>query len=65
MDSFHSIYSIGRKNSKRIYVVWVETEKEAADTQAGLFMARTLDEIGKNAQLKERETKLDNARKLR
>ena len=31
----------------RIYVVWEETDKTAADIQATSFMARALDEIGK------------------
>ena len=36
-----------RETSKRIYVVRGETDKKAANIQAGLFMSRTLDEIGK------------------
>ena len=54
-----------------IFVVRGETDKNAANIQARSFMARTLDENGKNVQLKERQTwsrekpKLDNARKLR
>ena len=53
------------------YVVRVETDKETANIQARLFMARTLEEIGKNAKLKERQKwpheklHLENARKLR
>ena len=52
-------------------MVQEETDKKAANIQAGLIMARTQDEIGKNAQLKEKhkwsrgKPKLDNARKLR
>ena len=48
-----------------------ETDKKAANVQARSFMARTLEEIGKNAKLKERhkwsdeQPKLDNARSLR
>ena len=42
-----SFYSIGRETSKRMFVVWVKTDKKAANIQARLFMARTLDEIGK------------------
>ena len=48
-----------------------ETDKTASDIQARSFMARTLDEIGKKCQLKERQKlsdekpKLDNAIKLR
>ena len=41
------IYSIGTETSSRIFVVQGETEKTASDIQARLFMARTLDEIGK------------------
>ena len=48
-----------------------ETDKKAADIQARSFMARTLDELGRNAKLKEQQKwshekpHLDNARKLR
>ena len=48
-----------------------ETDKKAADIQARLFMARTLDEIGKKCQAEEKhkwaseKPKLDNARRLR
>ena len=35
------------KTSRRIYVVRVEIKKKAANIQAKLFMARTLDEIGR------------------
>ena len=41
---------IGRKTSKRIYVVRGETDKKAANIQGRSFMARTLDEIGKECQ---------------
>ena len=72
MDRFHSIYSIGRTTSKRIYVVRGEINVKTADIQARSLMARTLGEkMGKNAKLKERQKwshekrQLDNARKLR
>ena len=48
-----------------------ETDKTASDIQARSFMARTLDEIGRNAKLRERQEwsmenpKLDNARRVR
>ena len=48
-----------------------ETDKKAADIQARLFMARTLDEIGKKCQAEEKhkwvieKPKLDNAGRLR
>ena len=38
---------IGRETSRRIHVVRVETDKKAANIQARLSMASTLDEIGK------------------
>ena len=41
---FHSIYPIGRKTSKRIYVVRGEINEKTADIQARSFMARTLGE---------------------
>ena len=50
LDRFHSICFIARKTSKRIYVVWVETDKTASDIQARSFMARTLGEKGKECQ---------------
>ena len=50
LDRFHTIYSFGRKSSRRIYVVWREIKKKTAYIQARLFMARTLDEIGKKCQ---------------
>ena len=50
MDRFHSIYSIARKTSKRIYVVRGEINEKTADIQARSFMARTLGENGKECQ---------------
>ena len=47
LDRFHSVYSIRRRTSRRKYVVRRETDKTAVNIQARLFMARTLDEIGK------------------
>ena len=43
-------YFIGRKTSKRIYVVRVEINEKTADIQARSFMARTLGENGKECQ---------------
>ena len=47
---FHSIYFIGRKTSRRIYVVRVEINEKTADIQARSFMARTLGQNGKESQ---------------
>ena len=47
-----------RETSRRIYVVWVETDMKAANIQARLFMARTLDEIGKKCPPAEEEAKV-------
>ena len=47
---FHSTNSIGRKTSRRIFVVRGETDKKAANIQARSFMARTLDVNGKACQ---------------
>ena len=47
LDRFHSVYSIGRETSRRIFVVWVVTDKTADDTHTRSFMARTLDQNGK------------------
>ena len=44
LDRFHSVYSIRRKTSRRIFVVQEETDKKAANIQARSFMSRTLDE---------------------
>ena len=45
-----AVYSIGRKTSRRIYVVPGETNEKTADIQARSFMARTLGENGKECQ---------------
>ena len=50
MNRFHSNYSIGRKTSKRIFVVRVEINEKTAYIQARSFMARTLEENGKECQ---------------
>ena len=50
MDRFHSIYSIGRKTSRRIYVVREEINEKTADIQARSFMARNLGENEKECQ---------------
>ena len=50
LDRFHSIYSIGRKTSRRIYVVREEINKKTADIQAGSFMGRNLENNGKECQ---------------
>ena len=50
MDRFHSIYSIGRKTSKRMYVVREEINEQTADIQARSSMARTLGVNGKECQ---------------
>ena len=44
MDRFQSIYSIGRKTSRRIFVVRGEIDEKTADIQARSFKARTLGE---------------------
>ena len=71
MDRFHSVYSIRRETSDGYLWSGEETDKTASDIQARLFMARTLDEIGKECEAEERQKwsrekpQLDNARKLR
>ena len=50
LDKFHTIYSTGRKSSRRIYVVRGEINEKTADIQARSFMARTLWENGKECQ---------------
>ena len=59
MDRFHSVYLNGRKTSKRIYVVREEINEKTADIQARSFMARTLEENGKECQA-EGEAKMVN-----
>ena len=60
-----------KKTSRRIYVVRGETDKKAANIQARLIMASTLDEIGKKCQAEGRQKwsrekpQLDTARKSR
>ena len=50
LDRFHSVYSTGRKTSRRTYVVRGETDKTAVNIQSRPFMARTLDQNGKKSQ---------------
>ena len=50
MDRFHSIYSIRRKTSRRIYVFRVEINEKTADFQAISFTAWTLGENWKECQ---------------
>ena len=47
---FHTIYSIGRKSSRRIYVFRVEIDEETAYIQARSFSARALEVNGKARQ---------------
>ena len=49
-DRVHTIYSIGRKSSRRIYVVRVEIDEKTAYIQARSPMARTLEINGKARQ---------------
>ena len=50
MDRFHSIYSVGRKTSRLIYVVRGEIDEKTADIQARSSMARALENNGKTRQ---------------
>ena len=50
MDRFHSIYFIGRKTSKRIYVVRGEINEKTAYIQARSSLARALEINGKARQ---------------
>ena len=50
MDRFHSIYFIGRKTSRWIYVIQGEINEKTADIQARSFMARNLENDGKARQ---------------
>ena len=50
MDRFHSIYSFGRKTSKRMFVVRREINEKTADIQARSSVARTLEDNGKARQ---------------
>ena len=50
LDRFHSVYSIRRETSRRIYVVRGETDKTAVNIQARSFMGRALDKIGKKCK---------------
>ena len=45
-----SVHSVGRKTSKRIYVVGGEINEKTADIQARSFMASTLGENVKECQ---------------
>ena len=50
LDRFHSIYSIVRKTSKRIFVVQVEIKQKTAYIQARSFMSRNLENNAKERQ---------------
>ena len=50
LDRFHSIYSSGRKTSRRIFVVRKEINEKTADIQARSFMARNLENNGKECK---------------
>ena len=50
LDRFHTIHSIGRKSSRRIYVVRWEIDEKTTDIQARSSLARTLRENGKECQ---------------
>ena len=50
LDRFHTIYSIGRKTSRRTYVVLVEIDEKTAYIQARSSMARALEVNGKARQ---------------
>ena len=50
LDRFHTIYSIGRKTSRRIYVVRGEINTKTAYIQARSFMARAMEINGKARQ---------------
>ena len=48
-----SIYSVGRKNSRRIYVVRGEINEKTADIQARSIWPEIWKTMGKNAKLKD------------
>ena len=50
LDRFHTIYSIGRKSSRRIYVVQGEIDEKTAYIQARSSMARFMEINGKACQ---------------
>ena len=57
LDRFHSVYSIRRETSRRIFMVQEETDKTAVNIQARSFVDRALDKIGKKC-LAEGEAKV-------
>ena len=50
LDWIHTIYSIGRKTSWRRHVVWGEINEKTAYIQARSFMARNLENNGKECK---------------
>ena len=50
LDMFDTFYSIGRKTSRRKYVVLGEIDEKTVGIQGRLFMARSLGENGKESQ---------------
>ena len=71
MDRFHTIYSIGRETSRRIYVVPEEITRKQLTSRPDHLWPDLCEKMGRNAQLKKRQKwsheklHLDNARKLR
>ena len=67
----HNIYSIGRKSSRRIYVVRVRLTKQQLTSRPDHLWPELWKSIGQHAKLKEKQKwseeklHLDNARKLR
>ena len=71
LDRFHPVYFIGRKTSRRKYVVKVEINEKTAHIQARSLMARNLENNGERMPSWRRSKSgrmnklhLDNARKL-
>ena len=71
LDRFHTIYSIGRRTSRRIYVVRGRLTRKQLTSRPDHPLPELWKSIGKHAKLKEKQKwsnpklHLENARKLR
>ena len=71
LDRFHTIYSTGRKSSRRNYVVRGRSTRKQLTSRTDHLWLELCTKLGRNAQLKEKEKwsnekfQLENARKLR
>ena len=64
MERIYKVHSVERETTKRIHVVWRETDKNSNDYQTRFCVARSMEKLVKPLGIKEKP-KLDDARPLR